>query len=38
MLKRILPLVVAALVLTSGGAIAQGKEKVVLLLNWYTYS
>ena len=38
MLKPILPLVVAALVLASGGALAQGKEKVVLLLNWYTYS
>jgi len=38
MLKRILPLVVAAFALTAGAAYAQGKEKVVLLLNWYTYS
>jgi len=38
MLKRILPIVVAAFALTAGAAFAQGKEKVVLLLNWYTYS
>lgn len=38
MLKRILPLVVAAIALTAGAVQAQGKEKVVLLLNWYTYS
>ena len=38
MLKRILPVIVAAFALASGPAVAQGKEKVVLLLNWYTYS
>jgi NitT/TauT family transport system substrate-binding protein len=38
MLKRILPVIVAAFALASGPAAAQGKEKVVLLLNWYTYS
>jgi NitT/TauT family transport system substrate-binding protein len=38
MLKRILPVIVAAFALASGTALAQGKEKVVLLLNWYTYS
>jgi NitT/TauT family transport system substrate-binding protein len=38
MLKRIVPVVVAAFALASGAALAQGKEKVVLLLNWYTYS
>src|SRR5690349_1286110 len=38
MLKRIIPFVAVLLALVSGGALAQGKEKVVLLLNWYTYS
>ncbi|HET8877047.1 MAG TPA: ABC transporter substrate-binding protein, partial [Casimicrobiaceae bacterium] len=38
MLKRILPVIVAAFALASGPAVAQAKEKVVLLLNWYTYS
>jgi NitT/TauT family transport system substrate-binding protein len=38
MLKRILPVIVVAFAMASGTALAQGKEKVVLLLNWYTYS
>ena len=38
MLKRYAALVLAALALVSGNALAQAKEKVVLLLNWYTYS
>ena len=38
MLKRILPVIVAAFALASGPTVAQGKEKIVLLLNWYTYS
>jgi NitT/TauT family transport system substrate-binding protein len=38
MLKQILPLLVAAFALASGTAVAQTKEKAVLLLNWYTYS
>jgi NitT/TauT family transport system substrate-binding protein len=38
MLKQILPLIVAAFALASGTAVAQTKEKAVLLLNWYTYS
>ncbi|MDQ6620957.1 MAG: ABC transporter substrate-binding protein [Pseudomonadota bacterium] len=31
-------LAVAALALCAGSALAQGKEKVTLLLNWYVYS
>ena len=38
MLKRILVLVAAACISVSGAAIAQGKDKAILLLNWYTYS
>ena len=38
MLKRILVLAAMACVALSGAASGQGKEKVILLLNWYTYS
>jgi NitT/TauT family transport system substrate-binding protein len=38
MLKRIAALMLAACAVVSGPAFGQGKEKVVLLLNWYTYS
>ena len=37
-MKRIFALAVAAGLCLSGVAMAQGKDKVVLLLNWYTYS
>jgi NitT/TauT family transport system substrate-binding protein len=36
--KRRIALAAAALALVAGPALAQGKDKVVLLLNWYTYS
>src|SRR5512140_2289665 len=36
--KRIAALGFAALALVAGPAAAQGKDKVVLLLNWYVYS
>jgi NitT/TauT family transport system substrate-binding protein len=36
--KRRIALAAAALALCAGPAFGQGKEKVVLLLNWYTYS
>jgi len=36
--KRRIALAAAALALVTGTAFAQGKDKVVLLLNWYTYS
>src|SRR3954453_238543 len=36
--KRIAVLAIAVLASVPGSALAQGKEKVVLLLNWYTYS
>ncbi len=36
--RRIAMLAVAALALCAGSALAQGKEKVTLLLNWYVYS
>ena len=38
MLKRILAAALAVGLSLSGNAIAQGKDKAVLLLNWYTYS
>jgi NitT/TauT family transport system substrate-binding protein len=38
MLKRIVALALAACAVAAGPALAQGKDKVVLLLNWYTYS
>jgi len=38
MLKRIAAITFAACALIAGPALGQGKEKVVLLLNWYTYS
>ncbi|HTQ00847.1 MAG TPA: ABC transporter substrate-binding protein [Casimicrobiaceae bacterium] len=38
MKKIILALAAAASLALSGGAAAQAKDKVVLLLNWYTYS
>ena len=38
MLKPVLPIVIAAFALASGGAYGQAKDKVTLLLNWYTYS
>jgi NitT/TauT family transport system substrate-binding protein len=37
-MKRFLLLALAACLALPGAALAQGKEKVVLLLNWYTYS
>jgi len=37
-LSRIFALAAAAATLAAGPALGQGKEKVVLLLNWYTYS
>jgi NitT/TauT family transport system substrate-binding protein len=37
-LTRWIALAVTALALAAGPAAAQGKDKVVLLLNWYTYS
>jgi len=36
--KRRIALAVALLALAAGPASAQVKEKVTLLLNWYTYS
>ena len=36
--KRIAVLAVALLASVAGSALAQGKEKVTLLLNWYVYS
>jgi NitT/TauT family transport system substrate-binding protein len=36
--KRRIALAAAALALAAGPAFAQGKDKAVLLLNWYTYS
>src|SRR5436309_15984810 len=38
MLKHFVAITLAACALVSGPVHAQGKEKVVLLLNWYTYS
>ena len=38
MFKRVLAIILAACALVAATAFAQGKEKVVLLLNWYTYS
>jgi NitT/TauT family transport system substrate-binding protein len=38
MLKRILLIAAAACLALPGAALAQAKDKVVLLLNWYTYS
>jgi NitT/TauT family transport system substrate-binding protein len=38
MLKRVAAITFAACALVAGSALGQGKEKVVLLLNWYTYS
>jgi NitT/TauT family transport system substrate-binding protein len=38
MLKRIIALTIALFALGADPALAQGKEKVMLLLNWYTYS
>jgi NitT/TauT family transport system substrate-binding protein len=38
MLKRIVALTIALFALGAGPALGQGKEKIVLLLNWYTYS
>jgi NitT/TauT family transport system substrate-binding protein len=38
MSKRLAALALAACALATGPAFGQGKEKVVLLLNWYTYS
>lgn len=38
MSNRICTLIVAACLTFSGSAMAQAKDKVVLLLNWYTYS
>src|SRR5881398_1847731 len=35
--KRIAVLAIAVLASVAGSALAQGKEKVTLLLNWYTY-
>src|SRR5881392_4145219 len=37
-MKRIFALAMAAGLCLPGVAMAQGKDKVVLLLNWYTYS
>src|SRR2546428_1286683 len=38
MLKRVVALVIATCAFCAGPVFGQGKEKVVLLLNWYTYS
>ena len=38
MLKRIGWIVVASVALVAGPACAQGKDQVVLMLNWYVYS
>src|ERR1700757_3965390 len=38
MLKRLVAIALAACAFIAGPALGQGKEKVVLLLNWYTYS
>ena len=38
MIKRAIAVTLAACALVAGPALGQGKEKVVLLLNWYTYS
>ena len=38
LLKRIAILAAGALALLAGPALGQGKEKVVLMLNWYVYS
>ena len=38
MLKRVVAIALAACAFIAGPALSQGKEKVVLLLNWYTYS
>ena len=38
MFKRVAALVLALGALVAAPALGQGKEKVVLLLNWYTYS
>src|SRR5437016_5822385 len=38
MLKRVVALVIATCAFFAAPAFGQGKEKVVLLLNWYTYS
>src|SRR5437870_3486635 len=38
MLKRVVALVIATCAFCAGPFFGQGKEKVVLLLNWYTYS
>ncbi|TMH28002.1 MAG: ABC transporter substrate-binding protein, partial [Betaproteobacteria bacterium] len=37
-MNRIFALVMAAGLCLPGVAMAQGKDKIVLLLNWYTYS
>jgi NitT/TauT family transport system substrate-binding protein len=38
MIKRIATMLAVALAIAAGPALAQNKDKVVLLLNWYTYS
>src|SRR5438445_3471660 len=38
MLKRVVALVIATCAFCAGPVFGQGKEKVVLLLNWYVYS
>src|SRR5438445_10952174 len=38
MLKRVVALVIATCAFCAGPVFGQGKDKVVLLLNWYTYS
>jgi NitT/TauT family transport system substrate-binding protein len=38
MLKNFVAIILTACALGAGAVHAQGKEKVVLLLNWYTYS
>jgi NitT/TauT family transport system substrate-binding protein len=38
MIKRIATMLAMALAVAAGPALAQNKDKVVLLLNWYTYS
>jgi NitT/TauT family transport system substrate-binding protein len=38
MLKRLLSVLAVAVVAASGPAFGQAKDKVVLMLNWYTYS
>jgi NitT/TauT family transport system substrate-binding protein len=37
-MKRLAAVALAALALVAGPALAQGKDKVILLLNWYVYS